>query len=76
MKRFVLHHRGGGQAASDLDALGRIAGVRVIDHELPGALLVEASDDSIAAVRHILKDWSVAEEIVYPKPSDPEREQP
>lgn len=76
MKRFVLHHRGGEQAASDLDALGQITGVRVVDHDLPGALLIEASDDAIAAVRSILKDWSVAEEIVYPKPSDPEREQP
>ncbi len=70
MPRFVLKRRTLA-TGSDIDQVGALDGVRVIDRIDDKALLIEA--DEATMNRHIaaLADWTVAPEVTYPPPSEP-----
>lgn len=72
MKRFVLLHRGQKPDPADLAALDKIEGLTVVDNEIPRAMLVEGPESAIAEVRLRLKNWTVAEEVTYPRPDSSE----
>ena len=71
--RYVLRCR---EETPDPDDLRRIAnapGVKILDHSVPRALLVEASEEAAARLRSDLKKWIIAEEVTYSLPSHPFR---
>lgn len=69
--RYVLLCR---EETPDPEDLGKIAGapgVKILDHSVPRALLVEASKETADRLRADLKKWTISEEIVYSLPSHP-----
>jgi hypothetical protein len=71
--RYVLLCR---EETSDPEDIRRIAnapGVKILDHSIPRALLVEASEKAAARLRSDLKKWIIAEEVTYSLPRQPFR---
>lgn len=66
--RYVLFCR---EEIPDPDDLLRIAnapGVKILDHSVPRALLVETSGGAAEKLRSDLKKWLIAKEVVYSSP--------
>ena len=71
--RYILRCR---EETPDPDDLRRIAsapGVKILDHSVPRALLVEASEEAADRLRSNLKKWIFAKELTYSIPSHPFR---
>jgi hypothetical protein len=68
MQRYTLFYRGGTLPAGDVQKIRSTPGVRVIDDELARALLVEAEEPAIEALRRALPDWRIGHEVFYSRP--------
>lgn len=73
MARFVLKFHGSNPRQADVDLIAQTDGVEVLDHELRGAMLVEAPPQAASQLDAKLPDWTVASETGYPAPG-PHRE--
>lgn len=69
MGRYVLLLRAREPGAGDLDRIARTPGVTIVDNTIQKALLIDASEQAIADLRALLKNWLVVEEATYPPPS-------
>ncbi|MGD9545088.1 MAG: hypothetical protein AB7F41_08630 [Methylocystis sp.] len=67
MKRFVLLFNADAPPAADLGRIAATSGVRVVDHEIARAALVEADDVAIEKLRKQLPDWIISPETSFPK---------
>jgi len=67
--RYVLLCREETPDPDDLRTIANAAGLKVLDHSVPRALLVEASEETADKLRSELKQWTIAEEVVYSLPS-------
>ena len=68
MPHYVLMFRQSDPHQEDLDRIAKAPGVTIVDHSLRRAMLVDASEDDIAALRASLENWVVAEEVQYGLP--------
>jgi hypothetical protein len=68
MSHYVALFRHSDPQQEDLDRISNAPGVTVLEHSINRAMLLEASDDAIAALRDQLQDWLIAEEVTYPRP--------
>jgi hypothetical protein len=66
--RYIVKFSGDAPPREDLERIARAPGVTVIDRTANRAMLLEASATDAAALDRQLKDWTVAEEVVYPPP--------
>lgn len=66
--RYVLLCREDTPEPEDIHKIENEPGVKILDHSVPRALLVEVSEDTAAKLRSSLKNWVVAEEKNYPHP--------
>ncbi|HEY0441498.1 MAG TPA: hypothetical protein VGD36_15630 [Xanthobacteraceae bacterium] len=70
--RYVLFHRGDQPGAADLDMISGASGVQVIDRELGRAMLVEAEQSAVDALRRRLSSkWMISPESFLPGPDLP-----
>jgi hypothetical protein len=68
MARYIVKFRGEAPPREDLERITHARGVTVLDRTANRAMLLEASATDAAALDSQLKDWTVAEEVVYPRP--------
>jgi hypothetical protein len=68
LARYVLAHLGSESWKPGLALIERHSGVTILDRSVPGTLLVEASAETARGLREQLQDWTVAEEVTYPRP--------
>ncbi len=71
--RYVLFCREEIPDPEDLRKIANAPGVKILDHSVPYAMLVEASQEAVDKLRPDLKKWSISEEVTYSLPSDPFR---
>jgi len=71
MSHYVALFRHSDPRQEDLDRISNAPGVTIVDHTVTRAMLLEASDEAIAALRDQLGDWLIAEEVTYPRPGPP-----
>ncbi len=71
--RYVLFCREETPDPEDLRKIAKAPGVNILDHSVPYAMLVEASQEAVDKLRLDLKKWSISEEVTYSLPSDPFR---
>lgn len=69
MARYVLLRRKKSPEPAELESIAALPGVTIVDQTVARALLIDASDESVAILRSRLKDWIIAEEVEYPRPS-------
>ncbi len=74
MARYVLKHRSAEPRGADLELIEQSDGVTIVDRTGPQAILVEAPEKAARDLREQLPDWTVAEEVTYPRPG-PARKQ-
>ena len=67
--RYVFRCQEENPDSSDLRLIARTPGVKILNDSVPGAWLVEASEEAAALLRSNLKKWIIAEEVIYPSPS-------
>jgi hypothetical protein len=65
---YIVKFSGDEPPREDLERIDQAPGVTVIDRTSNRAMLLEASAGTAAALDRQLKDWTVAEEVVYPPP--------
>lgn len=75
MAHYVLLFRGQAPSAADLETIERAPGVRIVDHSVTRALLVDASAPAAARLSEQLPDWLVHEEAAHDAPG-PARQRP
>ncbi len=68
MAHYIVKFSGDKPPHEDLERIDQAPGVTVIDRTANRAMLLEASAKAVAALDRQLKDWTVAEEVVYPPP--------
>jgi hypothetical protein len=68
MAHYIVKFSGDKPPQEDLERINQALGVTVIDRTANRAMLLEASATAAAALDRQLKDWTVAEEVVYPPP--------
>jgi len=68
MSRFVLLRRGEDASSDDLETIKAAPGVKIIDHALRRAMLLEGTEEALIALSGQLKDWLVASEVTYSRP--------
>ncbi len=71
MARFVLSARPGVARRGDLERIGDLPGVTVLDRVDERAALIEAPHSLLAELRELLPGWLIAEERVHPRPELP-----
>lgn len=69
--RYVLFCREEIPDPDDLQRIANAPGVKILDHSVPRALLIEASQEAADKLRSDLKRWSISEESVYSSPHLP-----
>jgi putative SOS response-associated peptidase YedK len=69
--RYVLLCRKQTPDPEDLNKILQAPGVRTLDHSVPRAVLVVASEEGARWLRSNLEGWTVTEEITYPPPRLP-----
>ena len=67
--RYVLRCQEENPDSSDLRLIARTPGVKILNDSVPGAWLVEASEEAAALLRSNLKKWIIAEEVTYSSPA-------
>lgn len=68
MSRYVLVYRDTEPDPEDLKRIAAAPGVTVVDHTGTRAMLLEASDKAINALRNQLGGWTIAPQTTYPPP--------
>ncbi len=74
--RYVLLCRDENPEPSDLSSIANAPGVKILEHSVPRALLVEASEEAAARLRTNLKRWTIAKEVTYSSPHLPFKKSP
>jgi hypothetical protein len=68
MGHYVVLFRDSDPRQEDLERIANAPGVTILEHTVNRAMLLEASEDAVAALRGQLKNWIVAQEVTYPPP--------
>jgi hypothetical protein len=68
MAHYVLMFRGSDPRQADLDLIEQSADVTILDRGTSRALLVDAPEEAVQALREHLQDWVVAAEVSHPPP--------
>lgn len=67
--RYVLRYRGEGtKPAADVESVGRLAGVTVVDESASKMLLVECDGEVAAELTETLPEWVIAPEQTFTIP--------
>jgi hypothetical protein len=61
-RRFVLYTNIRTPPAHELNKIKSVRGLKIVDHEIPRLMLVEAPEASLAAVMKTLPNWTMSPE--------------
>jgi hypothetical protein len=66
--RYILLCREETPKPGDLRRIANAPGVKILDHSVPRALRVEASEEAAARLRSGLRKWIISKEVTYSSP--------